>query len=716
MMSSKTIVIAFALSSIIVLSPVFLNEADGGGGDFYSHGEIKKGGITQDDNVLTITDLELEGKDGPGLSILSGDVTLKLVGTNKIAGAPGFAGVYVKSGATLTIESNSGGILYAYGGNGANSEGTTGAGIGGNGSNHDEEYVEDFGTVNILSGTVYAYGGSSKNNLSGGAAGIGSGSVAEDTDVTVTGSVNISGGTVVAEGGTYPKWSGGAGIGSGSSSNGIGSAIYITISSDAKVTATGGEKGDAAGIGGGAGSAGGTIRIEGGIIEATGTSSGSGCGSGIGGGDPGAATITITGGYVEANSSFGHCIGSGYTAFNVGIISELHISGGTVVTGTHSTYPSITASMVITGGSLNTGGVHSANNGQESVYCVALDFNGLSEDIPVESIGVEGYGMNDVITDSEGRVYVWLPKGTVLDSATVDSGEYAPNEPYTVSESNDVQDLDLFISVKHQIHVMTEGEGYVKTSLSEASSGTPITLTVTPAEGYRLGTVSTVPEVELSETEEGYSFVMPDSEVTVTVVFVIDSHTVTFYNGNEVHWSYAASHGEPLVFPEEPAMDSTESKSYTFSHWEYEGSEVEEGRPVTEDMDLSAVFVESDRVYTVAFMVEGSEYDVRYYQYGDVIIPPENPVLDGYDFVEWEGFTDGMTVDSDETFTAVFVESSDTLPPIVPWFPEDENVWVPPNIVYVQNQEESDDLWIFVVLGSVALCLFLIFIRYERRD
>lgn len=49
-----------------------------------------------------------------------------------------------------------------------------------------------------------------------------------------------------------------------------------------------------------------------------------------------------------------------------------------------------------------------------------------------------------------------------------------------------------------------------------------------------------------------------------------------------------------------------------------------------------------------------------------------------------------------------------------PWGIDEDDSWVPPNIVV--EKSGNDYLWIFVVMGSVATFLFLLFAYFERRD
>ena len=90
--------------------------------------------------------------------------------------------------------------------------------------------------------------------------------------------------------------------------------------------------------------------------------------------------------------------------------------------------------------------------------------------------------------------------------------------------------------------------------------------------------------------------------------------------------------------------------------------------------------------------------------------------MGGYSFVRWDGYEEGTLATSNIEYHAVF-EATPQEPeiPVLPWAPDDDDVWIPPTIVY-QEGEGGEDPWIFVVLGSVALLLFLLFFRYERRE
>jgi hypothetical protein len=313
--------------------------------------------------TLTLNNFELQSDNGPAIAVESGSVNIVLVGTNKLQGAPGCAGIYVAPGATVTISGD--GSLDATGGRGISSDELwnlasgedsvntepaylvehfldpdpdydcinygSGAGIGSNGLvlqmisgintviGDYSEYsgLPNFGSIIINSGTVVAHGGDSIDMAWGAAAGIGSGGLTGNWTwtkywddfafgVSMSGSIVVNDGIVKAYGGTLFDGSsygnGGAGIGLGGTD-----ADYWWINdtlieiNGGNVYAQGGVYG--AGIGGGGGAPSGKISIhDGAIVTAIGNSDGlTYGGAGIGGGsEAGVNSILIDGGTVKA--------------------------------------------------------------------------------------------------------------------------------------------------------------------------------------------------------------------------------------------------------------------------------------------------------------------------------------------------------------------------------------------------------------------------------
>ena len=291
------------------------------------------------------------GSDENGNNIIITGGTIIATASMSYYSGAGIGGGYYAAGSNITI---SGGTVTATGGQ-------NGAGIGGG-------YSKEGNNITISGGTVTATGGQY-------GAGIGGGSRETGSDIT------ISGGTVTATGGLC-----GAGIGGGgdyyeSDVRGVGSNITIN---GGEVTATGGDFG--AGIGGGRYENGRNITISGGTVTAT----GGWCGAGIGGGEGRTGSdITVSGGTITTTG--------GKEATDIG-----GGSGGS------------TGMVTITGGSVKTknGALTGVINGTNAVYCTVVDLTDeIGTEAAVTDVGETAYGMKDVMTDADGKIYMYLPAG-----------------------------------------------------------------------------------------------------------------------------------------------------------------------------------------------------------------------------------------------------------------------------------------------------------------
>lgn len=308
------------------------------------------------------------------------------ISINKSEKSSSPAGISVAKGAKLTIDNELGqqGSIEVL--NNTNVT-RSGAAIGGNGE-------QDAGIIHIKGGTVSATSASK-----GAAIGASVGKSVEE--------IWISGGNVTA------KSSGGAGIGTGSAFN--------------KEERTG------------------KIVIGGGTVNAS-SWSGAGIGSGYGyapGSSAIIAKIEIHGGMITAYSKWGACIGSGkYSS------SKVLIDGGTICLDNkdpdyrkvahigkgddNSTLPQ--TDVTITGGTICLIGANGYiprpiiygweqvdGKGQQNkpkdakgnpVYYTTADLTGIYENNTlVEKASIEGssYGFQDVRTDSNGKIYIYLP-------------------------------------------------------------------------------------------------------------------------------------------------------------------------------------------------------------------------------------------------------------------------------------------------------------------
>ena len=206
---------------------------------------------------------------------------------------------------------------------------------------------------------------------------------------------------------------GSTGIGGGTGQH----AGTIDIRGGAVTAAAGtlGSNNGAAGIGGGTRGSYHAITISGGTVSAT----GSYCGSAIGTGRAGAkgGVIAISGGRVTTSVAggltYGYAIGGAYESTG----GTIQISGGTVSASSGIGAPSTGAVLTITGGSISQTEVNkpAPTDGSQRVYRVTttvLDGTAPVRNTKVTVRGPRGYGVNDIYTDANGKLYFYLPNGT----------------------------------------------------------------------------------------------------------------------------------------------------------------------------------------------------------------------------------------------------------------------------------------------------------------
>lgn len=94
----------------------------------------------------------------------------------------------------------------------------------------------------------------------------------------------------------------------------------------------------------------------------------------------------------------------------------------------------------------------------------------------------------------------------------------------------------------YDIEIANSENGSVDASLSNASEGSVITLTVTPDDGYKLGSITVTDEngdeVSVRRSGNSYRFTMPDSAVRVSARFVRDTGALPFNDVNMGDWFY----------------------------------------------------------------------------------------------------------------------------------------------------------------------------------
>lgn len=363
-------------------------------GNYYIYGTktlsqnsiVIKGGVTA---TVILDDVNIAIKESimqAAITVESGaNLTIKLLGENTLMGGSHGAAINVPEGATLTVTS-----------------------IDGDGKTAGK--LTATARPIALVGTVGAVG------LGG--AGIGAnGSVPASTKIPTLGNVLISGGTVIATGAT-----GGAGIGG------------TNESSTGSITISGG-------------------RVEAYVDDTSEHASGAAIGGGASGYVP---NVKITGGYVVAGETY-HAAGIG-GGWNGQIETDridygnVSISGGTVIAkgsnqsgavsigrgGVYNTTATVIGSVTVTGGTiLAEYGVTSPTDGENELSLKTIEFLEFEDGTEFEDISLSGgapYGANGV-TVQNGKIYLYLPTSSSVESVTFDGQIYPVRDIYTVSFS-----------------------------------------------------------------------------------------------------------------------------------------------------------------------------------------------------------------------------------------------------------------------------------------
>ncbi len=303
----------------------------------------------------------------------------------------------------------------------------------------------------IIGGDINISNGARVNAQGGHTHSVGSTSGTRGGDGLLSyGAINISGSgpsqnTSVTAGGGDARAS--APTGAVTGGYGIYASSGLTVQDGALATGVGGE-GGAAGPGGTGVGAGTRVhvfasaRLEGIGGDSVNSRGGYGVMAGITAGvmpDAGTSALEVTSGRLHATA------GNGPGGERIAVLSATvpEVYGGTSVIAGSVKYPTYDANrgFIITGGSWHItapgdASYHNATraDGTPRVYCVAIQLSGLAGGRPVTNLGLKtsagdditGYGLDEVYTDEEGKIYIWLPEGAYVLSVTSNGVVYLP--------------------------------------------------------------------------------------------------------------------------------------------------------------------------------------------------------------------------------------------------------------------------------------------------
>ena len=159
-----------------------------------------------------------------------------------------------------------------------------------------------------------------------------------------------------------------------------------------------------------------------------------------------------------------------------------------------------------------------------------------------------------------------------------------------------------------------------------------------------------------------------------------DDDYQNWHNGNTVYygedWITASFYGENGELLDEsiylntqvvriPYVSSYGDEQYTYvlDGWDLDGDGVTDSLPATSNVDIvgNVIMKQVVNTYTVTFLDKDGKTALYSYvlPYGTEITLPETPAKDGYTFLGWSGYTEGMTVTGDITFSSKWQHNGD---------------------------------------------------------
>ena len=183
-----------------------------------------------------------------------------------------------------------------------------------------------------------------------------------------------------------------------------------------------------------------------------------------------------------------------------------------------------------------------------------------------------------------------------------------------------------FKQSEYNITVNSSENGSVTPSKDKATMGETITLTVSPAEGYELESLTVMAGNE-AVTVANNQFTMPASDVTVTATFTINSYDLT------IHYLYldgtqaAPTYTETIEYNTAYSVASPAVTGYTASQ------DTVMGIMGAEDVIERVIY--SVNSYNITYINDLDTFEVVTYDYGDTIDAMSEPEKEDYIFTGW---------------------------------------------------------------------------------
>jgi hypothetical protein len=383
--------------------------------------------------------------------------------------------------------------------------------------------VQGGGTLNLYDGTITGFSQGVFTNLQVkdddhpaalfGTFNMFGGSVSGNSGTGVyvfSGTFNMSGGVISGNGakgtngaGVYVSYSGfhmSGGEITGNTAQENGGGVYVFSSTD--LTMTGGSiAGNAAGIcGGGVYVDGSTFAVSGGSIANNGAATGGGVYVASRTDVPLTGKLDLAGGSITGNTAAE--LGGGVYVTKESVLS---VAGSAKVVENKakdaaSNVHLMPATLVV-GGKLAEG----------AFFGVTID-DGAAKDSKTEGSDEKAL---QAASDSSAFTEGYKQAGNTADPSTYFESDDATHTVGWTEDGNEARMVNAYT-----VTIIDASNGKVVASATKARVGEKVTLTITPNSGFKLQALSVVDADKESVTVDDESFVMPESNVTVTATFV----------------------------------------------------------------------------------------------------------------------------------------------------------------------------------------------------
>lgn len=180
----------------------------------------------------------------------------------------------------------------------------------------------------------------------------------------------------------------------------------------------------------------------------------------------------------------------------------------------------------------------------EYAITVAKPANGAVSIIPDNGVSVAGETITVVATPAEGYMLQGITVTADNGDTTVGTSNTTPFT-FTMPESDVAVAVEFkAIPIEHELFltIPTMGGGKVEAIFANKLPGSEISITATPDRGYEVESIAVVESpsntsIDITRSEDNpnaFTFIMPDSNATVTVTFKASTHNITTGSGISV--------------------------------------------------------------------------------------------------------------------------------------------------------------------------------------